>query len=150
MFCVRNDPLYRTVYTRLTGLISRPEIDAWGREYRQVTDSYAGKRHLVYADMRGLVPLDGECARVFSDVITYARRRGVRACVHLSDSTIQRLQAARLARDASPDDDVTIDVDSETEAEGVLATAFIALVENWSWSRQDVLDRRARETVVPT
>jgi hypothetical protein len=149
MFSVRNDPLRRTIYVRFTGLLRRSEVEAWAAEYRRLTDAYGGKRHVVYADMRGLAPLDQESAGILGDAIAYARRRGVRACVHLSDSTVQRLQAARIARDASPDDDVTIDVDSEAEAESTLAHLHVALVSNWSLSRQDVLRQCAMPDPAP-
>ena len=93
----------------------------FSREYREATDLYAGKKHLVLADMRGLRSSVPEAAAVFGEAIGYARKRGVVCCAHLSDSTIARLQAARLAREFSPGDDVTIDAVSLEEAEKVLA-----------------------------
>ena len=70
--------------------------------------------------MRGLTPLSPEGARIFGEIIKYSRARGCLACVHLSDSSIARLQAARLAREASPYDDITVNVVSIEEAQRVV------------------------------
>jgi hypothetical protein len=47
--------------------------------------------------------------------------------VHLSDDSVARLQAARLARQASPYDDSTFDVVSLDEAEKVLTELRLKL-----------------------
>ncbi len=95
----------------------------WAETYVAATDSYGGGRHVVLADMRGLKPAGAEAADIMGNAIGYARARGVACCAHISDSTIARLQAARLAREASADDDVTTDVVSLEEAERVLEEA---------------------------
>ncbi len=95
----------------------------WAEAYKAATDSYGGGKHLVLADMRGLKPATPEVAEIMGEAIGYARSRGVACCAHLSDSSIQRLQTARLAREASPHDDVTTDVVSPEEAERVLEEA---------------------------
>jgi hypothetical protein len=57
-----------------------------------------------------------ELAALMGAEIGYARRHGVVLYPHISDDTVQRLQAARVARQYSTTDDVTIDVDSPEEA----------------------------------
>lgn len=103
--------------------MSEQEMKEWAEAYVAATDAYAGGHHLVLADMRGLKPAGPEAAQIMGNAIGYARARGVACCAHLSDSTISRLQAARLAREASPSDDVTTDVVSFDEAERVLDEA---------------------------
>ncbi len=103
------------------------EMKEWADAYIAATDAYAGGPHLVLADMRGLKPAGPESAEIMGNAIAYARTRGVACCAHLSDSTIQRLQTARLAREASPHDDVTTDVVSPEEAERVLEEARVRL-----------------------
>ncbi|HEX7118640.1 MAG TPA: hypothetical protein VF212_07630 [Longimicrobiales bacterium] len=99
------------------------EMQEWADAYIAATDSYGGGSHVVLADMRGLKPAGAEAAEIMGKAIGYARSRGVVCCAHISDSTIARLQAARIAREASPNDDVTTDVVSIDEAELVLAEA---------------------------
>jgi hypothetical protein len=55
--------------------------------------------------------------------IGYAREHGVVLCAHLSDDTVQRLQARRVARHSSPADNVTVDVSSIQEARRVVDEA---------------------------
>lgn len=98
-------------------------MQEWAEVYLAATRSYGGGNHLVLADMRGLKPADPAAAEVMGSAIGYARAHGVACCAHISDSTVARLQARRLAREASPEDDVTIDVVSLEEAEQVLEEA---------------------------
>jgi hypothetical protein len=123
MYEVRNDETTRTIYVRMSGLLREEEMSAWAQEYRRVTDAYEGGRHLVLADMRGMLASSEAVAEMMRDAIAYARKRGVTCCAHLSDSAIQRLQAARIAREASEGDDVTVNVVSLEEANRVLDEA---------------------------
>lgn len=123
MWEVKNDPEKRTIYVRMSGFMREDEMKEWAEAYKAATDSYGGGKHLVLADMRGLKPATPEVAEIMGEAIGYARSRGVACCAHLSDSSIQRLQTARLAREASPHDDVTTDVVSPEEAERVLEEA---------------------------
>src|SRR6185369_9283284 len=84
------------------------------------TDLFKGEPHIVLADMRGLGVLTEDKQKVFGDIIKYGRTRGTVCCVHLSDSSIARLQQARLAREASPYDDITVNVVSVEEADKVI------------------------------
>ena len=106
----------RTVYVRMQGIFDVPDMERFAAEYRRVTDERDGADHIVLADMRGMKPASPDAAKVFGEAIGYARARGVVRCAHLSDSTVQRLQARRVAREHSPGDDVTVDVVSESEA----------------------------------
>ena len=67
-------------------------------EAKRITNLFRGE-HIVLADMRGMSVLAPEAAELFGEVIRYGRMHGAVLCVHLSDSSITRLQAARLARD---------------------------------------------------
>jgi hypothetical protein len=78
---------------------------------------------MVIADMRGMKPMDPTVANMLGAEIHYARRHGVVLCAHVSDHTVQRLQARNIARQNSPSDDVTVDVASAEEAMKVLDEA---------------------------
>lgn len=114
----------RLVHTTMSGLFDGPSIEAWAREYEAATDRFRGRMHVVLADMRGLKTMRREVADRFGDAISYARGRGVVLCAHISDETVQRLQAKRVARLDSQDDDVTVDVASLDEAHEVCAEAL--------------------------
>lgn len=121
MYKMTNQSMLRTVTCRISGYLSEEEMAAACEEYKRVTDTYRGRPHLVLADLRGLKPSSPEAAAQMQEMIAYGRAHGVVCCVHVSDSAIARLQAARLAREVSGGpDDVTIDVDSIEEAERVL------------------------------
>ncbi len=120
---MKNDPEERTIYVRMSGFMREDEMKEWAEAYIAATDTYQGGKHLVLADMRGLKPAGPEAAEIMGRAIGYARARGVACCAHISDSTIARLQAARLAREAAAGDDVTTDVVSLEEAERVLEEA---------------------------
>jgi len=62
-------------------------------------------------------------AKLLGDAIGYGRRNGCVLCAHISDHTVQRLQAARVARENSATDDITVDVSSVDEAERVVSEA---------------------------
>ena len=96
-------------------------MNEFAREYRRVSRVYAGTPHMVLADMRGSQPASPEVAAVLGETIEFSRQNGVVCCAHLSDDTVQRLQAARLARQIALASDITLDVVSLEEAERVLA-----------------------------
>lgn len=114
---VKNDLAKRTVYTKISGILGESDIAAWATEYAEkATAPYKGRRHMVIADMRGMRPLSVALATKLGEAIGHARKNGVVFCAHISDDTVQRLQAARVARQNSPDDDVTIDCATLDEA----------------------------------
>ncbi|MBU8899367.1 hypothetical protein DRW03_10070 [Corallococcus sp. H22C18031201] len=123
MFEVTNDVSRRTITARMSGFMRPNEMREFATIYRKATDSYSGGRHLVLADMRGLKALEPESATLFSDVINHGRKNGCVMCAHVSDSTIARLQTARVASEASPNDDITMDCVSLDEAHVQLAKA---------------------------
>jgi hypothetical protein len=121
MYKITNNTAQRTITIRLSGHVSDEEIIACGKEGRRATDTYAGRPHLVLADMRGMTAASAQGTTIMYEVIAYMRRRGVACCVHLADSAIARMQALRIAREASPPGaDVTIEAVSIEEAEIVL------------------------------
>ncbi|MFY2558714.1 hypothetical protein ACN469_13890 [Corallococcus terminator] len=123
MFEVSNDTNRRTVTVRLKGFVRPTEMKDFATAYRAATDAYAGGRHLVLADMRGLKALEPESATIFGEVVAYGRQRGCLMCAHVSDSTIARLQTTRVAFEAAPNDDITVDCVSLEEAERQLTKA---------------------------
>jgi hypothetical protein len=122
-FRIANDPTERTIRLRMTGEYDRVGMERLASELREVADSYGGRSHLILADMRGMAPLDADVAEIFGELIAYTRQRGVVCCAHLSDDSVQKLQAARLGRQISLSDDLTVDVVSIEEAERLLADA---------------------------
>jgi hypothetical protein len=123
MFEVTNDVTRRTITARMSGFMRPNEMKEFAAIYRKATDSYAGGRHLVLADMRGLKALEPESANHFSEVINHGRNNGCVMCAHVSDSTIARLQTARVASEASIDNDITVDCVSLEEAQAQLTKA---------------------------
>jgi hypothetical protein len=118
----------RTIRLRMTGEFDVRSMTRFADEYRRVSNEYGGQSHLVLADMRGMAPIDASVAAIFGESIAYSRRHGVVRCAHLSDDTVQRLQAARIGRSISEYDDTTVDVVSIEEAESVLAEYRTVLV----------------------
>ena len=119
-FSVRNVPAERTIHVRMTGRFDISTMRAFCDEYRSITNTYGGAAHYVLADMRGMTPAQPEVGLMLGSAIGYARGRGVRCCVHLSDDTVQRLQVARLARQSTLGDDVTMEVNSLEEGQRVI------------------------------
>ena len=113
----------RTLFTRMTGLFSEADMLAWAKQYHEATDRFQGRKHMVIADMRGMKTVHPSIANIMGVEIGYAREHGVVLCAHLSDDTVQRLQARRVARQNSPDDNVTVDVSSIQEARKVVDEA---------------------------
>jgi hypothetical protein len=110
----------RTITFRASGTIAIDEVKKMFEEAKSAHDSFRGHPHLVLADMRGMAPMSPEGTKIFGELIRYGREHGCVCCVHLSDSSIGRLQASRLAREASPYDDITVNVVSLEEAERVI------------------------------
>src|SRR5262245_9938524 len=129
-FEIRDDRAKRTIYTKMSGIFTHEEMRAWCAEYRKATDSYRERPHLVLADMRGMKATHPDVAALLGAEIGYARSHGCVRCAHVSDDTVQRLQAARVARQHSPGDDVTVEVGSSEEAESVLEEARRELSAN--------------------
>ncbi len=105
---------------RASGNLSLAEMKQIYEEAKWSTDVFKSEPHMVLADMRGLPPLTDDKAKILADIIKYGRDHGTICCVHLSDSSIARLQQARLAREASPYDDITVNVVSTEEAEKMI------------------------------
>ncbi|HTT72228.1 MAG TPA: hypothetical protein VMG32_13470 [Anaeromyxobacteraceae bacterium] len=113
----------RVVRARLAGLFSVGQMQALAAALSQATHQFRGARHMLVVDMRGLRPLDPHLAKILAEIIVHGRRSGCVLCVHLSDSTVQRLRAHQVTRESSPSDDFTVDVSSDLEAERVTEEA---------------------------
>ena len=122
----------RTLYTRMTGLFSEADMQGWAKQYHEATDKFQGRRHMVIADMRGMKTVHPSIANIMGVEIGYARDNGVVLCAHLSDDTVQRLQARRVARQNSLTDNVTVDVNSIHEARKVVEEARGRIDDNSS------------------
>jgi hypothetical protein len=142
-FEIQVDKRNWTIYCRLSGIFEEPEMRAWAAEYRAATDSFRGRPHLVLADMRGMKPTHPDVAAIMGKEIAYARLHGAVRCAHLSDDVVQRMQAARVARQASPEDDVTVCASTLEEAERVLNEARRDLLENRPVSPASAVARQA-------
>lgn len=127
---IRIEKAKLTVYCRMSGVFNEADMLRWASDYRKATEVFQGRSHLVLADMRGMKPTHPQVAAILGAEIGHARQNGCVRCAHLSDDTVQRLQAARVARMASPDDDVTVVVGTVREAERVLEEARRELVSN--------------------
>lgn len=126
-YSVKNDPSQRTIHIRMEGVFGEQQMKDLARLYLEATEQYKGGQHLVLADMRGMHIASLEVAKILGEAIGQARKMGVACCAHVSSSTVQKLQAARLAREHSPDDDVTVNVVSVEEANKVLEEARLWL-----------------------
>jgi hypothetical protein len=122
-YSVRNETAERTLYLRMEGFFEESEMRDFVRLFVEASQSYKGQPHLVLADMRGLQISGLEVAKVLGDGIGKARQLGVTCCAHVTSSTVVKMQMARLAREHSQGDDVTVNVSSLEEAHKVLAEA---------------------------
>jgi hypothetical protein len=120
MIKVKNNSTLLTVTIIMNGTVTDDELVVATQEMKKISESYRGKPHLVLADIRGLKPLSAHATTLLYNAMAHSRRHGVKCCVHLSDSAIARMQAARVAREATAGDDETIEVVSLEEAEEVL------------------------------
>jgi hypothetical protein len=121
MFEVKNDASRRLYRVRMSGFMRPVEMAQAAAQLIAMTESYDGKEHMCLADMRGLKALEPESARLLREAIMHTRQKGVVRCAHVSDSTISRLQAIKLASQPSTEDDgATVDCSSVEEAERVL------------------------------
>jgi hypothetical protein len=120
MFKVEIDRGLRLLTFRASGTITVEEMKQVTQDARYVTDAFKNGPHIVLADLRGMAVVSDEVARMMGEVMRYGREHGTVCCVHLSDSSIARLQTARLAREVTPDDKITINVVSLEEADRVV------------------------------
>jgi hypothetical protein len=121
MYEVRNDLKRRTMYVRLSGFVQVDEMQQFRDKMLQMKLEFGGSDFVCLADMRGLKPMSPESAQIFGDLLAVGRGQGVKLCAHLSDSTLAQMQTDRLARQVSPEDDVTVRCESLEEAERVLS-----------------------------
>ena len=122
-YSVKNEPSERTIYLRMEGFFEEGEMKEFVRLFLEATASYGGQSHVVLADMRGMQISSLDVAKLLGDAIGEARQKGVTCCAHLTSSTVLKMQMARLAREHSQGDDVTVNVGSDEEAQKVLAEA---------------------------
>jgi hypothetical protein len=113
----------RILRIRLAGGIGAEQMQAIAAALSQATSEFRGKKFMVTVDSRGLRPLHPHLAKIFCEVIAHGRKSGCALCVHLSDYTVERLNAHHLARENSVTDDFSVDVSSESEAERVTEEA---------------------------
>src|SRR5690349_9364882 len=96
------DSSRRLIRVRMSGVMTANAMKGFCSEYAEATNQFSGEPHVVLADMRGMRTLPPELAEMFQATIGAARARGVVLCAHVSDQTVTRLQAGRLARQATP------------------------------------------------
>jgi hypothetical protein len=120
MFNVQLDRMRRTVRFRASGNLTTEELKQAREEANWCLDQLKGGEHIVLADLRGMAAMSPAIATTFGEMIKEGRAKGTVCCLHLSDSSIARLQAARIAREASAQDDITTNVVSLDEAEKMI------------------------------
>jgi ABC-type transporter Mla MlaB component len=120
MIKIELDKKRRTITLRASGALTVEELKAVLKEAKTATDVFRGGQHIVLADLRGMSTMSPEAAAAFGEVIRYGREHGTALCVHMSDSSIARLQANRLAREVTPEDTGTVNVVSIEEARRVI------------------------------
>jgi hypothetical protein len=119
----------RIMEARMSGLYSEQDMRRASELLHEVTKGFAGKRHIVIADMRGMKAVHPSLATILGEAIGYQRANGCVLCLHVSDDTVQKLQVARVARKYSPQDDVTVDVDS-VDAARSLARSYAKFLDD--------------------
>lgn len=122
-YSVKNESSERTLYVRMAGFFEESEMKDFIRLYLEATASYGGKPHVVLADLRELQISSLDVSKLLGDAIGQARKQGVTCCAHLTSATVVKMQMARLAREHSQGEDVTVNVSSLEEAHKVLAEA---------------------------
>jgi hypothetical protein len=127
MINVELDYSRKVLTFRATGVVTVAELQRTLVQVKTVLAPLRGAEHIVLADVRGLAPMSPEASELFGAVIRYGREHGTALCVHLSDSSIAKLQTARLAREASPQDQITVNVVSLKEAEKVINERYPGL-----------------------
>jgi hypothetical protein len=122
-YIVRNEPSERTIHVRMAGFFEESEMKDFIRLFLEASTSYGGQSHLVLADMRELQISSLDVSKLLGEAIGQARKQGVTCCAHLTSATVVKMQMARLAREHSQGEDVTVNVSSLEEANKVLAEA---------------------------
>ena len=122
-YSVKNETGEKTLHLRMEGFFEESEMKDFVRLVLEASASYGGQPHLVLADMRGLQISSLDVAKLLGEAIGKARQQGVTCCAHLTSATVVKMQMARLAREHSQGDDVTVNVGSLEEANKVLAEA---------------------------
>ncbi len=110
----------RTVHMAMSGIYDEETMRAACQEMKEATKKFRGQEHIYLADMRGMKTPHPQVAALLGEGIGWCRRNGVVFCAHISDDTVQRLQALRLARQAAQNDSQTVDCSTIEEARRVL------------------------------
>jgi len=121
---IENFPQKKVVVVRMNGVVSLSDLRSGMHEMAIAAASYKGAPFGMIADMRDLVPLSPEAAAVLGEAIAFGRKAGVAVCAHLSSSGIIRLQANRVAREATPGQAGNYDVVSMDEAWKLTSEVF--------------------------
>jgi hypothetical protein len=105
----------------MSGIFSDAEMmELYSDAQRKMITPYKGRMHMLIADLRGMKTLAPSTGKILGEWMTHHRSAGLALCVHISDESVQRLQVARIARQNSPNDDITVDVVSIDEAHRVV------------------------------
>jgi hypothetical protein len=126
----------------MAGFFEESEMKDFIRLFLEASTSYGGQPHVVLADMRELQISSLDVSKLLGEAIGQARKQGVTCCAHLASSTVVKMQMARLAREHSQGEDVTVNVSSLEEANKVLAEARL-------WMGLDAPGASAPESATP-
>lgn len=131
----------RIVHITMSGIYDQDAMVGAVDKMKAATQSFHGQAHIYLADMRGMKTAHPSVAALLGGGIAWTRANGVGMCAHVSDDTVQRLQALRVARQATPGDDVTVDCNSLDEALRVVKEASERLTNRMPIDAASFLER---------
>ncbi|MCZ7683762.1 MAG: hypothetical protein M5U28_35350 [Sandaracinaceae bacterium] len=93
MWRIEYDPGQHLLMVRLAREVREVDMRALARAHAQALEATGNQSFYVLADLRGLFPLDGEAAAIFSDMKRVAaKQRGYRGRAVLVDSATIAMQ----------------------------------------------------------
>lgn len=114
MWRIEYDPAQRLLTMRLTREVRESDMRALARAHAQALEATGGEPFFVFADLRGLFPLDAEAAAIFADMKRVARAlEGYRGRAVLVDSATVAMQQRNATLEDGGDDSELITLDEE-------------------------------------
>jgi hypothetical protein len=103
MWRIEFDPKSRVVSIRVTDYVGVVQVRDLARAHAEALEHTGGEEFRVYADLRGLFPLDAESVAIFGDMKRVAASvPGFRGAVILVDSPTIAMQQRRTTIESQP------------------------------------------------
>jgi hypothetical protein len=103
MWRIEFDPKSRVVSIRVTDYVGVVQVRDLARAHAEALEHTGGDEFRVYADLRGLFPLDAESVAIFGDMKRVAASvPGFRGAVILVDSPTIAMQQRRTTIESQP------------------------------------------------